>query len=137
MDIDRKFEEFLNSLGEEERKRVLQRMEELDEDGREYFKTFVAILKAEEEFRDEVVRSVIENLNRRELEKVSKEDLVVLLYEVIYQACGDDNGGLHSLGFSAYAKAIRMLAKLGLAEIESESGRVVIGKIKGAYGERR
>jgi len=54
----------------------------------------------------------------------------VVLHDVIWQACGDDDGCVDSRAFSAYANAMRLLARLGLLEIESEYGRRVIGKLK-------
>ena len=134
MDIDRKFEEWLNSLEEERRKKVLQRLEKLSEEEREYVKIAAAVVLAFEEFEREVAKSVRENLNKEEFEKVDKFELVLLLYRVINQCCCH-NGECTSNAFSAYADAMRMLAKLGLLEIEREFGRMVIGRLKGLLGE--
>ncbi len=70
------------------------------------------------------------NLNKEEFEKLDKKELLEILYSVVYQACeiGDSEGDSRAL--SAYADALRLLARLGLFEIESEYGRRVIGRFK-------
>ena len=128
--IEKKFEELLNSLSEEERKRLEQRLERLDERTRDFFKTYVVIAKEFEEYREQEVKAILSHLNREELEKVTKEELVLALHDVIWQACGDDDGSVDSRAISTYAEAMRLLARLGLLEIESEYGRRVIGKLK-------
>jgi len=128
--IEKKFEELLNSLSEEERKNLEQRLEGLDERTRDFFKTYVVIAKEFEEFEKQEKDTILEHLNQEELEKITKEELVLVLHDVIWQACGEDDGAVDSRALSAYAGAMRLLARLGLLEIESEYGRRVIGKLK-------
>lgn len=128
--IEKKFEELLNSLSEEERKNLEQRLEGLDERTRDFFKTYVVIAKEFEEFEKQKKDTILEHLNQEELEKITKEELVLVLHDVIWQACGEDDGAVDSRALSTYAGAMRLLARLGLLEIESEYGRRVVGKLK-------
>ncbi len=54
------------------------------------------------------------------------EELIDVLRDVINQACLMEDGTLDSIGFTANANAMRMLARLGKLEIDSEYGRRVI-----------
>ena len=74
--------------------------------------------------------SVKRAINKEELEKISKEELVEVLYCVMYQLCADEDGKGDSGAISDYARALRLLARLGLFEIEREYGRMVVGKFK-------
>lgn len=67
--IEKKFEELLNSLSEEERKRLEQRLAELDENTRDFFKTYVVIAKEFEEYREQEVKAILSHLNREDLRR--------------------------------------------------------------------
>jgi len=60
--------------------------------------------------------------------RVDRRDLVLLLRDVIRQACHRDDGEIDSMALSAYAGAIKFLAEEGLLEIETEIGRRVIAR---------
>lgn len=131
LDIDKEFKKWLDSLSEEEKKRVEEELSKLGEKEKEFAKTYLAIARLFEE-KERARREVILNaINKEELEKVSKEDLIIALHGVIWQACGDDYGNVDSRALSLYADAMRLLARLGVLEIEREYGRRVIGKLKG------
>jgi hypothetical protein len=53
-----------------------------------------------------------------------------LLLDVTYQACGHRTDELDSMCLTAYADAIRYLAKHGLVEIQTSGGRRVIATLK-------
>jgi len=60
---------------------------------------------------------------------MTDEELKVLV-DLIYQHCGEDQKDtgeilVYSMGFSANAAAMRLLARHGLMEIDSEIGRSV------------
>ena len=68
-----------------------------------------------------------------DLDKVSKEELIEVLYEILHQDCCNNyetnEGFSHCL--SCYARGLKLLTKVGLFEIEAESGRCIKGKFKG------
>lgn len=70
-------------------------------------------------------------LSRVDYSKVSKKELVRVLYDVLYETCAEDDGRADSRAISAYADGLRLLARLGLFEIEDEAGRRVIGRFLG------
>ena len=59
------------------------------------------------------------------------DELLNALYDVLYQACADENGQGDSRAETAYAKGLRLLAEYGLFKIEKEHGRRVIGRFVG------
>ncbi len=99
-------------------------------DPEELTKIMVEIAKKYEEWREERENNILKHINKEELEKISKEELILVLYEVLQQACEYEDGTADSLALSAYASGLRLLARLGLFEIESEYGRRVIGRFK-------
>jgi len=100
-------------------------------DEEEFRKALEEIARKYEEYKKEIEAKFEENLNREELERISKEELVQVLYWAMYQACyWDEKDYADSYALSAYADALRLLARLGLFEIEFEYGRRVIGKFK-------
>ena len=57
------------------------------------------------------------------------EELLDALEDVVGVALGNDNGAeLHSQDLSAYADALRLLARHGRAEIVSEDGNCVLAR---------
>jgi hypothetical protein len=56
-----------------------------------------------------------------------RAEVLEALEDVVNQACGAD-GHLDSMALSAYAAALRLLARLGRVTIRSEAGRRVIGE---------
>ena len=86
------------------------------------------LAKAIKEYEDEKKKI----LNNIDLNKVSKEELIEVLYDVLFQDCYNEEtkeGFSHC--FSCYAQGLKLLARLGLFEIEVESGRYIRGKFKG------
>ncbi|NJE27042.1 hypothetical protein E3E22_10560 [Thermococcus sp. MV5] len=91
-------------------------------------KAFERIAKAIKEHEEEKKR-ILSNID---LNKVSKEELIEVLYDVLFQDCyNEDTKEGFSHCFSCYARGLRLLAKLGLFEITVEKYRYVRGKFKG------
>ena len=100
-------------------------------DKEEFEEILKELAKKYAEYQRKIKEEFEKHLNREELEKISKEELVEVLYWAMHQACYyDEEEYADSLALSAYARALRLLARLGLFEIESEYGRRVIGKFK-------
>ena len=135
MKVGEEFKKFMESLSEDRRKKLEDELNRMSEEEREFLKTYVVIARAYEEAEKERRELILSKVNREELEKVSKEELVLALYGVIWQACGDDKGNVDSGALSLYADAMRLLSRLGLLEIKSEYGRVVIGRLRGLRDE--
>ena len=103
----------------------------LEIDKEEFEKILKELAEKYIEYQRKIKEEFEKHLNREELENISKEELVETLYWAMYQACYyAEEGYADSLALSAYADALRLLARLGLFEIESEYGRRVIGKFK-------
>ena len=60
-----------------------------------------------------------------------QSELIELLLDLTLDACstGDDSAVLDSFAISAYADALRLLARLGHVEIEYDQGRRVIARL--------
>jgi hypothetical protein len=52
-----------------------------------------------------------------------------LLFDVVFQACGQPDGTLDSYALTSYAEAIRVLVDFGYARIETDTGRRVIARL--------
>jgi len=86
---------------------------------------FIKIVEESEKEKERILDSIDYN-------KVTKKELVAILYEILIQDCWTEKGREgFSHCMSAYAEGLRILAKLGLFEIKDEAYRCIRGEFKG------
>jgi len=102
-----------------------------EKDVQQYFHNW-----ANEWLQDLKEESIISKIDKKQLENISKEELVVAIYYLVLQNMVDSKNEGDTMALSDNCPAVALLYKLGLVEIENAYYRRAIFKLKEIWGEK-